>query len=122
MNMYSLRPLLYVLLAAVDPVRTTPSIFLLRAPHRPRQSLLRAVRALRPTAPSESVRTAHLQPWDVSVSTLANTVSTAPHTMPVLPRDPAWADAASAASVDEEKQTDTEDEDEVQAASIARQI
>ncbi|KAJ7187732.1 hypothetical protein GGX14DRAFT_702082 [Mycena pura] len=100
--MYSLRALLYALLAALDP------------------SLHRAVRALRPRAAAEPVQTMHSQPWNLSVSTLANTApSTALHTLPVLPHDPAEADAE--ATVAQGKETE-EDEDEAQAASIAQQI
>ncbi|KAJ7187609.1 hypothetical protein GGX14DRAFT_580931 [Mycena pura] len=101
---YTLRPLLYVLLAAVDP------------------SFLRAIRALRPGEPSGGVQT---KPWGLSMS------------MPGLPQDSSSASADSIVvegtckgPAGEEsgqqrhaaKETGTDDEDEMQVASIARQI
>ena len=67
-------------------------------------------------AAAEPVQTMHSQPWNLSVSTLANT---ALHTLPVLPHDPAKADAEATVAQGKEME---EDEDEAQAASIAQQI
>ncbi|KAJ7301805.1 hypothetical protein DFH08DRAFT_906338 [Mycena albidolilacea] len=100
---YSLRPLLYVLLAATDP------------------SLLRALRTLRPS--EHTVKTT--QPWDLSVSTGSR--HTVPHDLARADLDVKWnrgrREAYELQGPGKEIEITAGDEEEqMQAESIAQQI